>query len=229
MKLEFGGEHSMAPSKTPRSTSRPKKEKIFHPDSRKAGQLNRVQLRKAKLADAASKRTKKHSAQADLYGFFYHAIPPEGVLSLEELHSIISNVWLTRHDDELEQERAARRKGRPKSTKESKLEEIKLRESEQYRTGMDVPDLTHEATVELFRKWDQTEVAYIQLLRFIRISSVDSTSTVVSKQGEHHSLKESVHPQAVDEAMVTDRDDTFLTELPSRFASTIMTMDGPLS
>jgi hypothetical protein len=53
----------MAPSKTPKSTSRPKKEKVFHPDSRKAGQLSRVQLRKAKLADAASKRTKKHSAQ----------------------------------------------------------------------------------------------------------------------------------------------------------------------
>jgi translation machinery-associated protein 16 len=75
-------------------------------------------------------------ASADVYGFFYHAIPPEGTLSLEGLHSIISNVWLTRHDDELEQERAARRKGRPKSTKELKLEEIKLRESEQYRTGM---------------------------------------------------------------------------------------------
>ncbi|KAG1907539.1 uncharacterized protein F5891DRAFT_204817 [Suillus fuscotomentosus] len=218
----------MAPSKTPKSTSRPKKEKVFHPDSRKAGQLSRVQLRKAKLADAASKRTKKHSAQADVYGFFYHAIPPEGTLSLEELHSIISNVWLTRHDDELEQERTARRKGRPKSTKELKLEEIKLRESEQYRTGMDVPDLTHEATVKLFRKWDQTEVAYIQLLRFIRISSVDPTSAVISKQGEHHSLKESVPPQAIDEAMVTDRDDTLLIEPPSRFASTMMMMDGPL-
>ncbi|KIK38296.1 hypothetical protein CY34DRAFT_809512 [Suillus luteus UH-Slu-Lm8-n1] len=219
----------MAPSKTPKSTSRAKKEKVFHPDSRKAGQLNRVQLRKAKLADAASKRTKKHSAQADVYGFFYHAIPPEGTLSLEGLHSIISNVWLTRHDDELEQERAARRKGRPKSTKELKLEEIKLRESEQYRTGMDVPDLTHEATVELFRKWDQTEVAYIQLLRFIRISSVDSTSAVVSKQGEHHSLKEPVPLQAIHEAMVTDCNDTLLTEPPSRFASTMMMMDGPLS
>jgi hypothetical protein len=57
----------MAPSKTPKSTSRPKKEKVFHPDSRKAGQLNRVQLRKVKLADAASKRTKKHSAQGALY------------------------------------------------------------------------------------------------------------------------------------------------------------------
>ncbi|KAG0705565.1 hypothetical protein DFH29DRAFT_799906 [Suillus ampliporus] len=216
----------MAP---PKSTSRPKKEKVFHPDSRKASQLSRVQLRKAKLAEATSKRTKKQSAQADVYGFFYHAIPPEGTISLEELHAIVRNVWLTRHDDELEQERAARRKGRPKSTKELKLEEIKLRESEQYRTGMDVPDLTHEASVELFRKWDQKEVAYIQLLRFIRINSVDPTSAVVSKTGEHHSLKQSVPSQAIDEAMVTDRDDTLLTEPPSRFASTMMMMDGPLS
>lgn len=156
-------------------------------------------------------------------------------------------MWLTRHDDELEQERAARRKGRPKSTKELKLEEIKLRESEEYRTGMgmikyhaaplrllsnrtlDVPDLTHEATVKLFQKWDQKEIAYIRLLRFIRINGADSTSVTVSKQGEHHSLKESIPSQAIDEAMVTDRDDTFLNEPLSRFASTIMMMDGSLS
>jgi len=44
--------------------SRPqKKEKVFHPDSRKASQLNRMQLRKAKVAEAASKRTKKQSVQ----------------------------------------------------------------------------------------------------------------------------------------------------------------------
>lgn len=154
-------------------------------------------------------------------------------------------MWLTRHDDELERERAARRKGRPKSTKELKLEEIKLRESEEYRTGMgkikyraasllsnctlDLPDLTHEATVKLFRKWDQKEVAYIRLLRFIRINGADSTSATVSKQGEHHSLKESIPSQAINEAMVTDRDDTFLLEPLSRFASTITMMDGSLS
>lgn len=73
---------------------------------------------------------------ADVYGFFYHALPPVGVLSLEELHAIVRDVWLTRHDDELEQERAARRKGRPKSTKEAKLEDIQLREMEAYRTGI---------------------------------------------------------------------------------------------
>ncbi|KAJ8590779.1 hypothetical protein M405DRAFT_789847 [Rhizopogon salebrosus TDB-379] len=210
-----------------KNTSKSKKEKVFHPDSRKASQLNRMQLRKAKVAEAASKRTKRQSAQADIFGFFYHAIPPEGTLSLEELHAIVRDVWLTRHDEELEQESTARRKGRPKSTKELKLDEIKLHESEEYRTGMDVPDLTHEATVKLFRKWDQKEVAYMRLLRFIRISGADSTSVIVSRQGEHHSLKESVSSQAIDETMVTDHDDTLLSEPPSRFASTIMMMDGP--
>ena|SRR6266545_320464 len=72
----------------------------------------------------------------NLYGFFHHAIPDEGVLTLEELHHIVRDIWLTRFDDELESERSARRKGRPKSTKEMKLEELKLREAETYRTGM---------------------------------------------------------------------------------------------
>jgi hypothetical protein len=58
------------------------------------------------------------------------------VLTLPELHELVSDVWLTRHDEELEEEREARRKGRPKSTKEQKLEEGKLREAEEYRTGM---------------------------------------------------------------------------------------------
>lgn len=142
----------MAGSSKPKSTP---KAKIFHPDSRKAAQLTRTHLRKSKLAEATVKRTKKHATQgqstipshrglglgltlglADVYGFFYHALPPVGVLSLEELHAIVRDVWLTRHDDELEQERAARRKGRPKSTKEAKLEDIQLREMEAYRTGI---------------------------------------------------------------------------------------------
>ena len=62
--------------------------------------------------------------------------PDDGVLSLEELHDIVKNIWLTRHDIELEAEQTARRKGRSKSVKELKLEEIKLREAEEYRTGM---------------------------------------------------------------------------------------------
>jgi len=63
-------------------------------------------------------------------------MPEEGVLTLEELHHIIGNVWLTRFNEELEEEKAARRKGRPKSSREVYLEDLKLREAEEYRTGM---------------------------------------------------------------------------------------------
>jgi translation machinery-associated protein 16 len=55
---------------------------------------------------------------------------------LAELHELVSDVWLVRHDAELEEERAVRRKGRPKGAKELKLEEAELREAEEYRTGM---------------------------------------------------------------------------------------------
>lgn len=57
-------------------------------------------------------------------------------MTLEELHGVVRDVWLTRHDGELEEEKAARRKGRSKSAKEFKLDEEKLREMEEYRTGM---------------------------------------------------------------------------------------------
>ena len=144
----------MAPSKaTNQKSGGGKKEKVFHPQSRKAGQLVRTQLRKSKLVDQAKERNKKLGSQgnscswfgkggqlsvcaANVYSFFYHALPPEGELSLEELHFVVRDIWLPRFDQELEAEKASRRKGRPKSVKEQKLEEQKLRENEGYRTGI---------------------------------------------------------------------------------------------
>jgi translation machinery-associated protein 16 len=52
----------------------------------------------------------------------------------------------------------------------------------------EVPDLTHPANVELFQKWDQKELAYIDLLRFIRIFSTDPKLVVVSRPGKHLTL-----------------------------------------
>jgi translation machinery-associated protein 16 len=162
--------------------------KDFHPESRKAGQLARSQLRKSKLSSAAAKRGKRSTSQVDVFGFFFHAMPDAGVLTLAELHALVCDIWLTRHDTELEQERALRRKGRPKSAKEVRLEETQLREREEYRTGMEVPDLTHPPTVEVFRRWDQKEVAFVQLLRFIRISSDAPDVALVSRPGKHFTI-----------------------------------------
>lgn len=53
----------MAPPKQVKKGGKPKKEKVFHPLSRKADQLVRTQIRKSKLAEQAKARSKKHDAQ----------------------------------------------------------------------------------------------------------------------------------------------------------------------
>lgn len=52
----------MAPTTSAKSAvaSKGKKEKVFHPASRKAGQLARHALRKGKLGNLATKRNQKH-------------------------------------------------------------------------------------------------------------------------------------------------------------------------
>jgi len=152
------------------------------------------------------------------------------VLSLEDLHHVVRDIWLTRFDDELEAEKSWRRKGRPKSAKEVKLEEMKLREADIYRTGMEIVDLTHPPTVELFRRWDQKEVAFIQLLRFVRISSTNPDVVVVSRPGKHSTILESTLVSEGETMDVTEeawQSSAFniFQESPSRFSSTMMTMD----
>jgi len=87
-----------------------------------------------------------------------------------DLHELVQSLWLTRHDLGLEEERKARRKGRPKSAKEAQLEELKRLDAEEYRTGLDLPDFTDASNLALFRKWDGVDVSYLCILRFIRIS-----------------------------------------------------------
>ncbi|KAH9945732.1 hypothetical protein B0H21DRAFT_743768 [Amylocystis lapponica] len=204
----------------------PEKRESISSTIAKGSQLVRVSHRKSKLAELAKARSKKHGSQVDLYSFFYHAMPLEGgVLPLEDLHAIVEEVWLTRFDSELEEERASRRKGRPKSVKEQKLEDMKLREAEEYRTGLEIVDLTDPVNVELFRHWDQKEAAFIEQLRFIRISGDTPDIVVVSRSGKHPFLKRSQADLLDDQKMDTD-DAPLLQEPQSRFASTILAMDG---
>ena len=54
---------------------------------------------------------------------------------------------------------------------------------------IEVPDLTHPTNVELFRRWDQLSIEFIDLLRFIRINSTNFSTIVVSRPGKHETLK----------------------------------------
>lgn len=163
----------MAPSSKPaKKTAGGKKEKVFHPSSRKAGQLARKALRTDKLKSLASKRREKNgvegvyplqyigiyvvnSATANVYAYFYHMMPDEGVLTLPQLHEFIRDGWLSRHDEELAAEKAKRRPGRPKSKREAELEDEKLREAEEYRTGIGerplCPHIFHKSLIRVVR------------------------------------------------------------------------------
>lgn len=45
----------------------------------------------------------------------------------------------------------------------------------------------HAPTVEIFRRWNQKDVAFTDLLRFIRIFSSQPDLVVVSRPGKHMS------------------------------------------
>lgn len=98
----------------------------------------------------------------------------------------------------------------------------------------EVLDLMNPDNVALFRKWDQTEFAYIQMLRFIRINSVKPEVFVVSRPGKHMLLQKYAPiptptttslPQTSDDQLMDDEEAPLLIEPPQRFSSTIMAMD----
>lgn len=60
-----------------------KKEKVFHPQSRKAGQLVRTQLRKSKLVDLARERHKKQGTQGTpIIHLLFLCLSPQTLISL---------------------------------------------------------------------------------------------------------------------------------------------------
>jgi translation machinery-associated protein 16 len=85
--------------------------------------------------------------------------------------------------------------------------------------------------VEIFRRWDLKELGFIQLLRFIRISSSDPEVVVLSKPGKHFSILESTTISEGGGAMdvVMEKHESSVPQLPQfglQFSSTMMTMDN---
>ena len=84
--------------------------------------------------------------KVDIYSGFYHAIPDEGILTLDELHSLVRNIWLASHDQGLESERASRCAGRPKSA----IKELPLNDDLRIRTIEVLAYSTHPDFISLF-------------------------------------------------------------------------------
>lgn len=89
--------------------------------------------------------------------------------SLSSLHEFVQSSYLTRHDDELIEIEESRRTGRPASKREQDLKDCKRKEEEEYRTGMEIPDLTNSINVGLLRQWDGDSQSSL-MFRIVRIS-----------------------------------------------------------
>ncbi|ORX58187.1 hypothetical protein DM01DRAFT_1302217 [Hesseltinella vesiculosa] len=129
-----------------------KKRENLHPYSRKAQQLARIVMRKDKIG---SKVNSKKDNIANRWLWFRYSLD-DGVAYTDEkgMHELVQ-LYLKRHDDELAELRAQRQKTkRPKSQREHLLEATLTSEKDEYRSGMDLPDMTIRKSLEVLRQWD---------------------------------------------------------------------------
>nr|ODN86889.1 translation machinery-associated protein 16 [Cryptococcus depauperatus CBS 7841] len=157
----------------------------LHPGSRKAAQLTRVQLRIEKLKSEGKVRKDQKSGIVQRPLFFIYSLSSQNPITLESLKALITEVYLKRHDNRIAELTAERRAGRPKPKELSDLEEEKRRETSEYETGMEVPDLTHAPTSHLIYSWIESDIninhARLDLLRHIRVGP--NMDTILTKGG----------------------------------------------
>ncbi|KAM0793791.1 hypothetical protein ACM66B_001207 [Microbotryomycetes sp. NB124-2] len=113
----------------------------LHPNSRRAKQLQRVELRAHKLQVQGKVHRSSEVKKVDRLLYFVHALPEEQEkLSLDELHQTVVD-YINRDDaerDELEQQRRQRsnwRKTEGKSKRETEIDKQKEQELLEYKTG----------------------------------------------------------------------------------------------
>nr|CDI52873.1 conserved hypothetical protein [Melanopsichium pennsylvanicum 4] len=148
-----------------------KKSGPTHPYSRRATQLARVAHRRDKLTQAKSVRHRFSNAKVDRLSTLILMLPDDvdALPDLQSVHAFISENFLTRHDDELEQLKSERRPGRPPHNRELELKQIIAKELQEYDEGFELPDLTSTINVKLIRDW-QGDPQALPLFRMVRIS-----------------------------------------------------------
>lgn len=89
--------------------------------------------------------------------------------------------FLARDSDELAKLKAARRPGRPASSRQDLLQIKTDKERQEYKEGFTVPDITDRATVDGLKAWNGTQGG-INVLKFVRIA--EETSEMPSTRTE---------------------------------------------
>ncbi|KAM0752983.1 hypothetical protein T439DRAFT_323599 [Meredithblackwellia eburnea MCA 4105] len=174
-----------------------------HPNSRRAKQLQRVQLRDKKLQLKNKVRRSTEISKVDRHVYFVQALPQESSsISLPELHQLVHD-YIARNDQEAqelatERESRAWRKKEGKSKRELEIDQQKKEELSEYRAGFVLPDLTLATNVFLCRQWVNPlpnsattpnsslkggDPNFLPRIRMVRLSSEDKSIVTVAHEG----------------------------------------------
>ncbi|ORZ18991.1 hypothetical protein BCR42DRAFT_411995 [Absidia repens] len=145
-----------------------KKREELHPYSRKAQQLSRIIMRKDKLTTTRGATTTK-DLLAQRWMWFRFALDESLPCTTKaDMHDMIE-MYLERNDDELkrlQQERVTTK--RPKTSREHMIEAAIASDKDEYKSGMELPDLTNGKAVKLLRAWEG-DTNGMNLIKTIRL------------------------------------------------------------
>jgi translation machinery-associated protein 16 len=96
-------------------------------------------------------------------------VPTPEPLSQDEIAKILDQ-YLSRYDVEYTEVKAARRAGRPLSSREQVLKSLRDSERQEHESGFWIPDLTDQKNVEVLKAWNGQWVA-LNNMKFVRVSS----------------------------------------------------------
>jgi len=147
-------------------------------NSRDAKRLGNAAIRDDRVQRMTAVRSKANGAHLYRISFFQGLLLEAGaVLTDAEVHGQIQQ-YLDRDLDILEELRAERRAGRPKSTKQTLMEQTQNAEAKEYETGFWMPDLQNTVNVEALREWNGmwTALAKVKFVRVDKSGSVKESA-----------------------------------------------------
>lgn len=129
----------------------------LHMKGRKYKQLQRATLRHQKLIQKKITTNERKEKQLGLTLFIKNKITDEDKrsYSLDEMKSFVKD-YVYRYSGEIEKLQRERRPGRPKSSRQQKLETLQTSDEQTFLSGYIVPDLSDEANVLRLRAWNGT-------------------------------------------------------------------------
>lgn len=150
----------------------------LHENSRDAQRLRGAGARDDRVARLHAVRKKANRQWVDRVTFVQNRLPETlHPMEIDAVQHLIL-AYLARHDEELEQLKAERRSGRPRSTRQTLLEQQRELEGKEYESGFWLPNLQDEGTLMKLDGWKGDWVG-LGIMRFAR---VDNKGTVKESQ-----------------------------------------------